>query len=339
MSDADSKKWASKDLRDALEKGELTALRDSGLVSGKDLDYLLSYARSYSGGGSPEDADEYEELAFQAISRGVSRSVESGNVSHMSHATGSRDTRVDMSSWQAIDELIDLWQPSDRHTMLNLMLYAPLPPEGPTGVGKTDFAYTVIEAGQRAYPTLSVASNNLSDPFDNVESWSGLADWLSSVDGPKCMLLDEAAQVLQFADMSAGKALSKLIKLLRKHNCHLIVISHTGKDIPKDIRRMVLVCRKDSKKKCTIGRGLEERGDGDMQVRDALLRLKSIPETRIQYDTLDTGDFEFDMGDDDRDDEQEEEVAQNCSEDGCKASSKQYPEIAETGYCPYHQDD
>lgn len=308
MSNEDS--WAASDLRSALLQ---KAFEDRpgappealSAPTKRSLNFLQNYVLSYDT-SDPELADDIEDdpLFNRYFSRmeghAVFDSKETGNVSSMKAIAGrGGNDRLDLSSWQAIDELEDLWDPDDRDSMLNLMVYAPLPPEGPTGVGKTDFGYSVIEAGQRAYPDLKVASNNTSDDFEDIQSWTALEDWLQKTSGVKAFLLDEAAQVLQFADMNEGKALSQLIKLLRKYNCHLIVISHTGKDIPKDIRRMVLLCRKESKKKATIGVGLNEV-NGDMQIDRELAKFGRIPETRLEFDSItDTGSFVFDNDDED----------------------------------------
>ncbi len=338
MSSSDDR-WVAAELRETLSEDSLPALAEAGLLDEQSLKYLLSFKRSVP---DAEDSDRYQDLLMQAVSGKVNEAVEHGNLSVMSHATGVKSDRVDTSSWQAIDELIDLWNPDDRDAMLNLMLYAPLPPEGPTGVGKTDFAYTVIEAGQRAYPKLSVASNNTSDEFADVQSWTGLKEWLEAESGTKAFLLDEAAQVLQFADMRAGKALSKLIKLLRKYQCHLLVVSHTGKDIPKDIRRMVLLCRKESKKKATIGVGLDEQ-NGDMQIDRELLKLGNIPPTRLEYESIDDkGEFVFDM-EDDSDDAEMDNSDETPEKVKCRGTSKDGSGCGtltdhESGYCQWHRD-
>ncbi|SEO96041.1 hypothetical protein SAMN04487948_1094 [Halogranum amylolyticum] len=336
---SEQNRWVSADLQEALKAENLEGLEQAGYVSRDDLEYLLSFKRSVP---NATETDRWDELVGNAVSRKMNTAVSNGNVSVMAHATGAPRERVDMSSWQAIDDLVDLWSPEDNDDMLNLMLYAPLPPEGPTGVGKTDFAYSVLSAGTRAYPGLTIASNNTSDDFKDIQSWSELNEWLESTQGTKAFLLDEAAQVLQFADMRAGKALSKLIKLLRKYQCHLIVVSHTGKDIPKDIRRMVLLCRKESKKKATIGVGLDEQ-NGDMQIDRTLLKMKNIPETRLHYESIDdkgTFDFDMDADQDDSDSDDSGGDADRVKCHGTKSDGTRCGSLTEhdTGYCQYHRD-
>jgi hypothetical protein len=288
-------RWVSAELREALSRGDLPALAEAGLLKQQDLEYLLSFKRSIEDG---EDTDRYQELLMQAVSKKVNRAVEHGNLSVMSHANGISQDRVDASTVTFRDKMEELWKPHDRDHMLNLVIYAPPPPTGPTGVGKTDTAYTLIEGGELVhseYGGLTTASNNTTDPFDDVQSWTELEDWLEATDGTKVFLWDEAAQVLQFDDINAGRALSRLIKLLRKYECHLILIGHTGKDIPKDVRRMVLFCVKESKYKAEIGAGLEEDQAGWMQIKNVLFRLGNIKETAIDYESIgDKGHFTFD---------------------------------------------
>jgi len=288
-------RWVSAELREALARGDLPALAEAGLLEQQDLEYLLSFKRSVE---DAEDTDRYQELLMQAVSKKINKAVEYGNLSVMSHANGISQDRVDASTVTFRDKMEELWKPQDRDHMLNLVIYAPPPPTGPTGVGKTDTAYTLIEGGELVhseYGGLTAASNNTTDPFDDVQSWTELEDWLEATDGTKVFLWDEAAQVLQFDDINAGRALSRLIKLLRKYECHLILIGHTGKDIPKDVRRMVLFCLKESKYKAEIGAGLEEDQAGWMQIKNVLFRLGNIKETAIDYESIgDKGHFTFD---------------------------------------------
>lgn len=344
-------------LKETLGDLRLPVLKESGLIPPEHIPAFDDYKRTYEPGRAPHwkhpdrDAEHYYnsktyvEKVVPLVSQQVSAAVHSGNESVMSYLQGIDSERVDMRHGPNIDALVGLWSPEDSDDMLNLVIYAPLPPEGPTGVGKTDFGYLCLEAGQRAYPGLSIASNNTSDRFEDVQAWSELEDWLEDTGGPKAFLWDEAAQVLQYADMSAGKALSQLIKLLRKYNCHLIVIGHTGKDIPKDVRRMVLLARKESKKKATVGVGLDETNDGDMTVNNVMFRMSGIPPTRIGYDsTGDTGSFEFDMGDDgdadddDSEDEPEETPVVTCRGEKADGGDCGSNVSHHSGYCWQHRD-
>lgn len=331
--------YTAAELRELLKAGQvdLPALEHSGLIGEQELDLLLSIKRHHPEG---VEADKFDEILERATSHRVRESVEKGHLTSMAHAAGLSDNRVDASSFTFADKVRELVKPDDRDHMLNLVVYAPPPPVGPTGVGKSDFAYTLVEGAELVHEgQVTVASNNVTDPYSDVQSWTDLEAWLEDVSGTKVFLWDEAAQVLQFSDMSAGKALSQLIKLLRKHNCHLILVAHTGKDIPKDVRRMVLFAQKESKKKATVGAGLEEDSSGWMQIKNVLTRFSGIPEKSVSYDDKnDEGEFVFDADLDagGTSDDEDEEPTVVCESEGCKATSEQYPAVAETGYCPYH---
>lgn len=289
--------------------------------------------------GVADDYSSFEETPLYRLVKGyesgmsMAEDVDQGNLSGMSYREGVSDGSLDMSAFRVIEEMESLWRD---YPTFQAYLYGPTPPEGPTGVGKTDFAYTLIEIGERVYPDLSIASNNQTDEFETIQSWTDLEEWLKSEDGKKVFLLDEAAQVMQFADMTAGKVVSKLLKLLRKYQGNLILIGHTGRDVPRDVRRQLLVVRKESEKEATIGVGLEEQGE-EIRVKDVYMRLSGIPTTRVSYNTLDEGEFDFDGLDEDDDAGGSGEVAE-CAADGCRATSEQYTEVAETGFCPYHDE-
>ncbi|WP_367176129.1 hypothetical protein [Haloarcula rubripromontorii] len=330
--------YTAAQLREILKQGDvdLPALEHAGLIGESELDLLLSIKHHHPRG---QDADKYEEVLERAVSHRVRESVENDDLSAMSHAAGLSNSRVDASSFTFTDKVRELFKPDDRDHMMNLVVYAPPPPVGPTGVGKTDFAYSLVEGAEMVHGgDIEISSNNTTDPFDDVQSWTELEAWLEATDGTKVFLWDEAAQVLQYADMSAGKALSQLIKLLRKYNCHLILVAHTGKDIPLDVRRMVLFAEKESKKKATIGAGLEEDSAGHMNVKNVLMRFDGIDATAVEYDSYnDEGSFDFDGDLDPNADTDEKPRCEAETNDGnpCPADAE-YPSESPT-YCYNHR--
>ena len=309
---SDAADWAVQELRKDLlrkqEKGEVGAIPETLSIPTKEaLAFLVDFLTAYRLYGNQSDVlpDDYRESfkyrwMMDRLESNLAHDANmQGKSSVMRGISGRQDERIDASSFAFINMVKELFKPDDRDHMLNMVIYAPPPPTGPTGVGKTDTAYSVIDGADMIHTGgLAKASNNTSDPYEDVESWTQLEAWLESTEGPKVFLWDEAAQVLMFDDMDAGKALSNLIKLLRKHNCHLIVIGHTGKDIPKDIRRMVLFCLKESKKKAVIGAGLKEDNAGWMQIKNVIHRINKIPPTTVEYESIDDkGGFVFDKED------------------------------------------
>ena len=345
------------DLRKALLKkaadGEVGAIPETlSAPTQESLNHLIDFLWYYDSGSydlpdDPMESEMYAWLLTRLESQLVFDASERTHITRMRGVAGPPEgNALDVSSFPMLDIVRKLFRPEDRDHMLNLVVYAPPPPEGPTGVGKTDFAYTLIEGAQMVHPDgIAVASNNTSDPFEDTESWSGLELWLSRTSGTKVFLWDEAAQTLMFDDMNAGKALSNLIKLLRKYNCHLILVGHTGKDIPLDIRRMVLFALKESKKKAVIGAGLEEDSAGWMQVKNVLYTLRNIPATTIEYDSLgDKGSFDFDDSAPAPAPEDEEDPV-TCGDNGgrnkrgepCGATADADPMVGRTGRCKHHQ--
>ncbi|MFC5972400.1 hypothetical protein ACFPYI_13750 [Halomarina salina] len=235
--------------------------------------------------------------------------VRNGNVGRSSYRKGRGGSEsIDASSWGAAEVLTEkLWRPSDDDHMLNLMVYGPAPSIAKgsnTGKGKTDFSYTAIDGGIRAYAavgkTLQACTNNTTDTFPTVKTWSEALEWMQETDGPKVLMLDEAAQGLKFQDMTAGDVLSLAMRLMRKYQCHLILIAHTGKDIPKDVRRSVVFARKDTKTRVTLGNKLDEDSSGDMQIRNVEYELRNLPPTNLAYSSMDDeGEFTWDIDDDD----------------------------------------
>jgi hypothetical protein len=291
---------------------------------------------------------EETEIAKQLIEKYASeqarRAISQGDESKMAWQQGitSYESLKDGTYYQSLKEV---WEPDDDDSQLMMMIYAAKAPRGPTGLGKTDFSYRVIEEALLEYPGLSVSTNIRSDEFRTTESWSDTRDWIQNEDGEKVVLLDEAAQFLQFNDQTAGKQISKMMKLMRKYNTNLIVIGHTGVDIPRDIRRQVLMARKMSKKQVRIGVGISETPGGEFKIRNTLLDMQDIRETRLDYDTRDTAAYDFDVDDDvsqndidaANDDLQKsvqnmESNIETCAQDDCSVSVG----LDDAGYCKHH---
>lgn len=316
------------------------------------VDFLWYYdSEAYSLPSDPLESEMYQWLMTRLESQLVFDASERQHVTRMRGVAGPPEGEtLDASSFPLLSVIQELFKPEDRDHMLNLVLYAPPPPVGPTGVGKTDFGYTLIEGGDMIHSDgLAKASNNTSDPYEDVQLWSELERWLETTPGPKVFLWDEAAQTLMFDDMASGRELSNLIKLLRKYNCHLILIAHTGMDIPRDIRRMVLFCLKESKTRAVIGAGLKENAMGWMEIQNILYKLKDIPPTTVKYDSIDDkGYFRFDKGEAPPVQEpEEEEDPVTCGDNGgrnkrgnpCRTTAAEDPMVAKTGRCKHHPGD
>ena len=224
------------------------------------------------------------------------KALDERNIAVLDYIVGLTNYDTDASTFEFLQVVEDLFKPDDRHHMLNMIVVAPEPPKGPTGAGKSYTVYSYLEGLEILEPNIKIATNNDTDPYTTRQKWSNLKSWIRDEDGQKVFVWDEAKQTLMYSDQSAGKIVSKMIALLRKHNCHLILIAHTGAGIPKDIRRQVMVTKKTSQTSAEVGAGLEEdKNTGWYQVSDIHYTIKNIPETSVEYDDLrDEGIFEFD---------------------------------------------
>lgn len=272
----------------------------------------------------------------------MAEDVEQGNRSKLDfrEGTGGNQNDVDVEPWRRYEQVKDLFRQEPRvadftNNIFQCIIFSSAIP--PTGRGKTNTMYTLTEFAQVVHPDIRVMSNNTSDPFETVpRKWNDLEESIREHDGWQLLLIDEAAQFLQYADQTAGKTVSQMLKLLRHNYCHLIMVGHTGRDIPADIRRQVFVLDKKSEKTGVLGYGITPQTDGDrMQVSEEVLKLQNIPETKVGYDDIDDEGIQIVFDDDDDEAGDDEEVVE-CAVPDCMANSEQYDEVAETGFCPYH---
>lgn len=312
------------------------------------LDVLLTLLQNYDPEyddrlpNDPMQASAVQRLLQRALSRGAWDAIYQAHGARLDAYTGLTSNYADMSTDDVLGELESLWE--DYPTFATYV-FAKGPPAGPTGMGKTNFSYKLLNLGRRVYPQMEVASNNSSDPYKTIQSWTDLVEWLKNTDGRKSFLFDEAAQELMYADMTAGKVVSKLLKLLRHHRGNIIFVGHTGRDIPKDVRRQLLIVKKLSQDTAEFGVGLEETGEG-IGISSSILKVKGIPETRTDYDGIDDeGHFDFDgLDGDDSESEDEELEFVRCSSKGCgkhtqNCSLSEAEHLRETDYCIDHVPD
>lgn len=351
----DDKSASAAFLRDELDRRakELEAVKHPeavGLNSKEALQAVVQLFRHYPTDNPKVPSDPRESKLFRDIvtssgTHELRKAVKNDEWGELNFLKGTPGETTDSSSWRAAQVLTDeLWHPDNRDNMLNMIIYGPTPSisgGSNTGTGKTDFAYLAAEGGQRAYEgDLEIASNNETDEFHTVQAWSKAEEWMQDVDGPKLLILDEAAQGLMYSDQRAGKVLSKAMRLMRKYNCHLILIAHTGKDIPRDIRRQVVYARKEEKEHVKLGNKVEEDQSGEMQILNVEHELTNLPQTTIEYESYDDeGEFEWDIedefGDDDTDGEDKKVKCKGHTSDSepCGAMTDH-----KSGYCQYHRD-
>lgn len=303
---AESQDWTASDLRQALikkasDQSKIGAPPETLSAPTRQLAVTLADYVYYYDPSDPDVPDDirddkmYQLMMSRLETLTAHDAVRNGDVSSMRAVAGRQgQARTDARQKEWLDVVKALFKPDDRDHMLNLITYAPPPPEGPTGVGKTDFVYTLIDSALM-FEDYEVATNNNSDPYTTITTFAEYKYWLRQVDKPKIAFFDELSQELMYSDQNEGKQLSNITKLGRKYNCHNLGIGHTGKDIPKDVRRMYMFALKESKKEAKIGAGLTEDQRGWMQIDNEIHLINQIPESTTSYESYDdTGDFSFD---------------------------------------------
>ncbi|WP_049923933.1 winged helix-turn-helix transcriptional regulator [Halopiger djelfimassiliensis] len=305
---------SSSKLRESLPSFRLPVLQDAGLIPPEEQEWFDLYRRTYSEGQgvhyeTGEPADEYHESktyvdrALPVIERQVASAVRNGNESVMDFIRGlDGDDGIDIAYWEEYEKIKDLFRQEPRYTdftnsIFQCVIYSSAVP--PTGRGKSNTMYTLVEMAQTVYPNLRVITNNTSDDFETApEQWEDIERLVRSDDGWKLLCIDEAAQFLQYADQSGGKTVSQCLKLLRHNHCHLLMVGHTGMDIPADIRRQVFFLDKQSQKQGVFGYGITSNDIGTMEVANELFKVSKIPPTNLDYDDIDDEGIEikFDGG-------------------------------------------
>ncbi|MXR50202.1 hypothetical protein GRX03_01070 [Halovenus sp. WSH3] len=327
MSEAEN--WSPRDLVEAIRSGDVYGIAEAGMMSYEDADYIADYWQTYEqyhGVDPVGDEDEkYAKLVERASTREFNKAVGSGNISRIAYGVGhQRDGETDIADWKQYEKIKDLFRSEPQYTdytnnIFQAIIFSNQVP--PTGRGKTNTGYTLIDMGQSVNPEMKVWTNSKSDPFEDLpEQWSDIKNTIRNHDGEGLILLDDASVFLQYADQTKGVQMSRELKLLRKNNTHIIIIAHTGMDVPKDIRRQVFMINKLSETEAEFGYGITEmEGQDRLEVSNIQMSIANIPETDINYESEDDQGYEIYFDDD--------ETSENNQSNPTPRSSKiQFPE-------------
>lgn len=347
--------WSSADFADAEKRGDLDPelIEDAGKLDDIDairLQKILEHYWPDDVDKSPDDWGLGELMSGIVKSESVQRAVSHGNDAILRRYTGSRhQSSVDMADWNKYEQIKDLFREEPKvnseftNRIFQAVIFSSRVP--PTGRGKSNTMYTLFEFAQTVYPGIRILTNNTSDPFETTpENWSDLERTIREHDGWMALGIDEAAQFLQYADQGAGKTVSQMLKLLRHNRCHLIMVGHTGMDIPADIRRQMFFLDKKSQKQGVLGYGLTSSGRGNtMEVAEEVLRLDKIPATNVEYDDIDDEGIQIKFGEDERERSGGDDEIVRCEGekgDGsrCGTTSVEDPLVSELGVCRHHID-
>jgi hypothetical protein len=241
-----------------------------------------------------EDTKYCEHVMKKYGTEAGTRSLQTGNVGHLNFFSGLVGYEQDVSGMQVLMTLMNLIE--DSPVFLAYIW-------GLMGNGKTDFALLIVEVIVSVYGRENVVLAS------NIESWKEKDETITEYptlvsrledrrgkdnDKEYVMVLDEAAQHLTGygADVQRQAKMSKLLKLARKSDAHIVFIGQDGKDVGPAIRTLCNAkIHKESKKQATFYHDVVDReGIGEM------LNLGKIPQTSMTYDTKDDADWSFDGG-------------------------------------------
>lgn len=304
----DAENWSPRDLVEAIKAGDVRGIAEAGMMSYDDADYIADYwqkYKTYHGKTPVEDEDDkYAKMVQRASTREFNRAVGSGNIARMAYGVGhNREDQTEIADWKEYERIKDLFRKEPQYTdftnaVFPAFIYSSAVTK--TGRGKSDFAYSLIDMGQAVHPDMVVKSNLEKDEFEDLpENWYDIRNWIRSTDGQKVILIDDASAFLQYADQKEGVVLSEELVFLRKNNTHLILIIHTGKDAPANVRRHMFAIDKQDRETAVIGSATRTDPETqEVKISNELMTVENIPETDIKYDSDDDAGYtiRFDEG-------------------------------------------
>lgn len=237
-------------LRDELANEKLPALRDAGLLSADNIQYLESFRESFEPGEHAHysedrpaalyhNADKYVRITRRDLGENLRKAVQNGNFGVIEHAMGlaESDSGTPFQELLTLEELV-------HGDDFKIFVFT-----GGQGGGKSYFAYTLakfkMRLCERDNTTARVVTNSLSavelnDEMEFVGSPRELLDYRLENPGHIVFVLDEASS---FFGSKAGQG-ADLVKFvpflrrLRKMRILPIIVSHRAMDIGTDIRKL-----------------------------------------------------------------------------------------------------
>ncbi|AGB38068.1 hypothetical protein [Natronococcus occultus] len=275
--------------------------------------------------------------------------LEEGQMHVIDYLTGMPDTKVDMSTMDALDWLGD-WVSRDAPITLV---------SGHMNTGKSSTTLKIYgKLWQDEHPRGTVLSNIRTCPAtESCSRMSTLVEYARDhKDEPTMMILDEAAAHASgdLDDYEVKEQMRQLIRFAAKYDLGLTIIGHAegGRDISPEIRRFAEVIHKTSKKRATIYENITEK----KEYVDKKYELKALPDvtSKWKYDPDETSTWKWDYDGDDlvdldndvdeldwgegTDEEPEWESCQGVRQDGEACQQDNPAALDENGYCRHHTD-
>jgi len=361
--------WDAKDIRQAVEDGELLALAHAGYMDYDDADYISSFVQNYE----PIDPDDpkrateterYRKLVTRAATREVNRAVAAGNTGRMAYGAGHQDDRIDATGYQRLLDRLE--RPSEQFVL-----------RGAKGSGKSTKAVDLTKRLHRRLDgQLKVWTNIAGVEHEDVEFGETVSSMLEFArkDGERLVLLDEASTSINAYSgkgYEVEETFGQAINALRKGeggSVRLIAIGHqNNKDIHPIIRKQTdVVMRADGKErdidKATLYEGWEAYQQGDEWFR--ISGLQDVTDEKWSFDSNYFAVFRFDLNAPDKqirrgrlvddwreyqdtdtprqsktdDSSVENERCRGEKDDGSRCGIADQSRIGPHGYCKYHRD-
>ncbi|WP_135533248.1 hypothetical protein [Halostella pelagica] len=214
----------------------------------------------------------------------ITEAVSTGDIPTMRYLMGDTTQRADISGVRAIDDL-------DEQVDVNVLVWYVY---GFMGQGKSSFAMFSGERWKRHNPNGLIGSNirDFTAKDKWLDSWGTLDQWLKqNPDAPKLFIFDEANSHAGGHGRDGYEAKTKLgpmIYKIRKWNANLIIIGHDGKDITPLVRELATIVHKESKKRATFYRSINNRTPAG-----EIVSLDGIPDTKWDFDDEEATDWSW----------------------------------------------
>lgn len=268
-----------------FEWSELGDLIKEGDVDDIDKDALQTRDKTMSDIFALYNADGFVDyLRTKNKTETLQYGLHKGKPQYSQIHTGSGKTVLQLDGWQTSEYFKDLFKKEPEHikeySNSNVQMLIGTDADGPkTGKGKSYSLAVFIEI------MMWVRNIPPENVYTNIEGWyndipdnkDDLLALLRNQGEHSIVGLDEAAQFLQYADMTYGKEISQASKMARHNNTHMFYVPHTGKDLPKDIRMQCICVMKHDDKTGMVGYNLIEDASGKMTPQENLFEFIGMP--------------------------------------------------------------
>jgi hypothetical protein len=300
------------ELKEYITNGDIDidVLAESGLLSKRLIRRFRSVKR-YKDVDNIKETEEWERLGKSHINRKLRDAVANDRTQEVAVSLGlTTQENTNIADWKKYEKIKDLFRNKPIYSDFTNSVFAGYVFSSAvtkTGRGKTDWAYSLSEMAKSVNPDISFFSNQKSDEFNDLpKNWNNIKKIIREKDGEKFIIIDDASAFLQYADRQEGVMLSEELVYLRKNKTHLVLVSHTGRDVPANVRRHMFAIDKQDKKRAIIGNETTTRKSGAVEIANELLEVENIPSTSIKYEHREDAGYQISFDEEEQEEEQEQ---------------------------------